>query len=533
MNIWVFVAYWLVLVLVMTLLTLELKRDLMMMQQNSYRPDRYRRWLSTSSDTTSLLRLVANCVFLGSLAVFSRPEVMVSLMGIFAICGIVKLSRARYKKPLVWTPRCRRIYVVASVICVAVLGLVAVVSTGNGCQRVFAVAVFATGLFCVSHIVIILAVKALSPVERHINKTYFDEARSIIVSMPKLKVVGITGSYGKTSTKHYLYDILSESFETLMTPGSYNTTMGVVRTIREQMKPYTEVFLCEMGAKQPGDIKEICDLVDPQIGVITAVGPQHLESFKTIERVRDTKFELIDALPSSGLAVVNDDFSYAAGRNVDNVECIRYAVSNTAAADYIAKDIIYTPQGTTFVITCPDGEELQLRTKLVGECNISNLLAAVIVGLRLGVPREKIAYAVAKIEQVEHRLNVKRTLGGVTIIDDAFNSNPTGSAMALDVLAAFTGGKRIIITPGMIELGDQQEELNREFGRKIAQSVDIAIIVGLYNREAISEGVISGGVESPKTYTVDTFTDAQQLLATIATPGDTVLYENDLPDTFK
>ena len=308
--------------------------------------------------------------------------------------------------------------------------------------------------------------------------------------------------------------------------------MGVIRTIREYLKPYNEVFIVEMGAKQPGDIKEICDLVHPSAGIVTAVGEQHLESFRTIENVQRTKFELVDALPSDGLAVVNNDFPYSANRKVDNVECLRYGVSNPDGTDYTATDITYSPSGTSFTLRCPGGENHNFHTRLVGECNVSNLLAAIIVAIKLGVPAEKIRYAVEKIEQVEHRLNMKRTPGGVTIIDDAFNSNPTGSAMALDVLASMKGGRRIVVTPGMVELGDRQEELNGQFGKKISRSADIAIIVNAYNREAITEG-IRKGAGSVEVHTVDTFSDAQRLLATILRSGDTILYENDLPDTFK
>ncbi|MDE5664530.1 MAG: hypothetical protein K2I31_01150, partial [Duncaniella sp.] len=216
-----------------------------------------------------------------------------------------------------------------------------------------------------------------------------------------------------------------------------------------------------------------------------------------------------------------------------NVECIRYAVSAKGAAQYTAEDITYTPSGTSFSVVTPAGERLAFSTHLVGECNVSNLLAAIIVALRLDVPVEKIRYAVANIEQVEHRLNMKRTPGGVTIIDDAFNSNPTGSKMALDVLKMMTGGRRIIVTPGMIELGDRQEELNRKFGESIAVSADIAIIVGAYNRDAIVAGIESVNNGIAKAYKVDSFNEAQRLLAITLKSGDTVLYENDLPDTFK
>lgn len=348
--------------------------------------------------------------------------------------------------------------------------------------------------------------------------------------MPRLKVIGITGSYGKTSTKHYLNRILSEQFEVLMTPGSYNTTLGVIRTIREMMKPYTEIFICEMGAKNIGDIRDICELVHPTIGIVTAVGPQHLESFKTIENVRRTKFELIDSLPADGLAVVNDDFEPIALQKISGCNSRRYSL-HRPEADFRATSIVYSPNGSSFTIEGPD-MKLDLHTRLVGECNVSNLVAAVIVALHLGMPYEKIRRAVEAIEPVEHRLSIKRTPAGITILDDAFNSNPAGSSMALDVLSAMTGGRRIIITPGMIELGERQQDLNREFGRKIASSADIAIIVGQYNREAISGG-IKEGEGSPEVYEVASFAEAQQILQPIVKSGDTVLYENDLPDTFK
>ena len=129
---------------------------------------------------------------------------------------------------------------------------------------------------------------------------------------------------------------------------------------------------------------------------------------------------------------------------------------------------------------------------------------------------------------------MKRTPAGIVIIDDAFNSNPDGSRMALDVLGSMTGGKRIVVTPGMIELGDKQDFYNRKFGEHIAETCDVAIIVGKYNRESIVSGIKSmGWVEGKKLYVVDLFNEAQAVLSRIAAAGDTVLYENDLPDTFK
>lgn len=514
-------------------LVFEFRRQLMMLQQNSYRNDRYSRWLSTSQDSTSAMRLVSGAVLLASLSTLT-PAIWISagLICAVSLTNTIILVRKKYKKPLVMTRRASRILLTMLLLAAIPTVICLFVCQAQGASLIFVVDIILAA-FCFSQSFALVANWLLKPVEANINRKYYQDAERILRGMPDLKIIGVTGSYGKTSTKHYLNRILSEKYDVMMTPGSFNTTMGVIRTVREYLKPYNEVFIVEMGAKQPGDIKEICDLVHPEIGIVTAVGEQHLESFKTIENVQRTKFELIDSLPTDGLAVVNNDFPFVANRKVDNVKCIRYAVSECGPAEYIAEDIRYSAHGTSFTVVTPTGEKFGFSTHLVGECNVSNLLAAIIVALRLEVPIEKIRYAVNDIQQVEHRLNMKRTPGGVTIIDDAFNSNPTGSKMALDVLKMMTGGRRIIVTPGMIELGERQEELNAKFGEYIAGAADIAIIVGHYNREAIISGIRSTDTTSLDVHAVNSFSEAQQLLATTLKPGDTILYENDLPDTFK
>lgn len=518
-------------------MVLDLKYDIQMFQQNSYRIPRYWKWLRKNyhspwrlADLACMLLVISTLLppFAACLAVF-----------VYSIVKIILIFRKKYKKPLVFTQRVWRLYSLGAAIALASFLAVALnldpdKAYSAGYSGLSITLGILPAICTISWLPVIMAALILIPVEKAIRNRYIADARRILRSMPSLRIIGITGSYGKTSTKHYLHRILSEKYDTLMTPGSFNTPMGVVRTIREQMKPYNEIFICEMGAKQKGDIKEICDIVHPEMGIVTAVGPMHLESFKTIENVQATKFELVDALPSTGLAVVNNDFEYCAVRAVAGVRTVRYAVTNPEGADYVAADVRYTPEGTKFTVIGPDGFRLPLETRLLGECNVSDILAAVCIALALGVEPDTIRYAVASIGQVEHRMSIKRTPGGVTIIDDAFNSNPAGSRMAVDVLSHFgDSGKRIIITPGMIELGAEQKNLNRELGRHIGKNVDIAIIVGEYNREAITEGVRETGFPEDRLHTVASFNEAQQLLSTLLAPGDTVLYENDLPDTFR
>lgn len=518
-------------VLALTSVYFEFKRQLMMLQQNSYRNERYRRWLSESADSTSVMRLVTAAVAMATLSTLSVPLVSVGLIAIVSIVNIFSLAGRKYKKPLAMTRRAWRITLTQWLLLVLVCCAVGFACRGMG-YGYEKVSIAVLVVFCLSAQFTQCANWLLKPVEKHINDGFYNRAQEALRSMPGLKIVGITGSYGKTSTKHYLQRILSEQYSTLMTPGSYNTTLGVVRTVNELLKPYHEVFIVEMGAKQKGDIKEICDLVHPRIGIITAVGPQHLETFRTIEGVRDTKFELADALPADGLAVVNNDFEQAANRKVDNTRCLRYGIENTAGCQYVARDIEYGEAATVFTVE-GGGRALTLTTQLLGECNISNLVAAIAVATELGVSDERIAYAVSRIEPVEHRLSRRRLPNGLTIIDDAFNSNPSGSKMALDVLSMMQHGHRYVITPGMIELGERQEELNRELGRHAAQSCDTAIVVNEYNRDAIVAGLKEGGMADECILTMPDFNSAFAYVMQHAKSGDTVLIENDLPDTFK
>lgn len=509
-------------------ITLNFRYSIQMLQQNSYRLPRFWHWLERGHlmTTWSLVDVLLLFALYTTLVPY---QFAVLLCGLVWLAKIVLILRRKSIKPLVFTKRVWRIYGVTLALAYALiagLGWIDIAQGKIALSMEALVAIFGWSI-------VMLTVVVLMPVEAIINRRYYNDARRILRGMPDLKVVGITGSYGKTSTKHYLWRILSEQYEVLMTPGSYNTTMGVIRTIREHLKPYDQIFICEMGAKQKGDIKEICDLVHPGIGIITAVGPMHLETFKTLENVQTTKFELVDSLPADGLAVINNDFEPCRDRDVRNVAAERYAVAHTDGADYYATDIQYAPDGTSFVVEGPDGFRLPLRTRLVGECNISNLLGAVIVALHLGVKPQAIARGVSAIDQVEHRLSIRRGAGGITVIDDAFNSNPVGSRMAVDVLAAMKGGKRILVTPGMVELGAQQERLNREFATYAADKADIIILVGHHNRQALRDGLDDAGATPEKIKEAESFAHAQQILSGILAPGDTVLYENDLPDSFK
>ena len=499
--------------------------DVQMFQQNSYREERYFRWLKQHINLPHIIFTVASAV-LGIL--FAEQiwlwAVVYALMTTFAI----RRLRTVYKKPIVYTNRVKRLFLTASIITTVALA----VTYFTNPQLILSVGL----AFLALPLVMLVANLLNKPLEAAITRWYYNDAKRILRSMPDLKIIGITGSFGKTSTKHYLYRILSEKYNVLMTPGNFNTTLGVVRTIREQLKPHHQIFIVEMGAKQVGDIKEICDLVHPSIGIVTAVGEMHLETFHSVENIRRTKFELIDSLPENGYGVVNVDSEQIAGKPIDHKShLLTYGVKNHAA-DYRAVNIDYSASETSFDVDIRGDVREGYATHLAGRGNILNLLAAIAVADVMGISTAHQKRAMRQIEQIEHRLSIKRTAGGTTIIDDAYNSNPQGAKMALEVLATFNrpaSGRRIVVTPGFVELGERQAELNCELGRDIAKSADLAIVVNQTNREAINSGLKDAEFDQDKIILADSFAEASAYLATTLRAGDVILYENDLPDSFK
>lgn len=366
------------------------------------------------------------------------------------------------------------------------------------------------------------------PLEKCVQRGFVKDAERIMASMKDLTVVGITGSYGKTSSKYILNAVLSEKYNTLMTPESYNTLMGVVKTIRTSLSPLHQIFIAEMGAKHVGEIKEIAELVRPSVSMITTVGVQHLESFGSEENIQKAKFEIVGALRKGGKAVLNYDCDKI--RNYNTYEnTVTFGFSSER--DYYAKDIRCTDKGTEFTLCTKDGREIRLVTKLLGEHNVMNIVSAAAIGIELGVTEAQLVRACARLTPAPHRLELKN-LGTFTMIDNAFNSNPEGARQSLKVLSTFEGYTKVIVTPGFIELGALQKEKSFEFGRQIAKTCDAVILVGKAITADIRAGIESEGFGG-FFETADTLNEALTLINKINGDKKAVLFENDLPDNYE
>lgn len=508
-------------------------RELHMLQLNGYKTPEHSWWMKKNFKRY-IFPLV---LFAGQFAMIANVMFMI----VFAVCNaaiaVINKPSKKFKKPLKYTARVKRMMATFFV-------LVAIT---------FAAAVFVENLPCrsnawkpFSHIMpFILVNSALyltpllvplsnlinKPIEKAVQNWYINDAKRILSEMPSLHKIGITGSYGKTSMKFYLSELLGSQYDTLKTPESFNTPMGVTITIRQHLKPTHEYFICEMGARRVHEIKELCEIAHPHDGIITSVGPQHLETFNSIENVVNTKFELADSVQAVGGKIyLNGDNELIRKKAPQYKNAITYGLQKHN--DYRATDISVSYRGTEFTVITPDGKSCKFKMQLLGEHNVQNVLGAIAYCHGLGIPLEKLTLPVKRIAAVPHRLQLLDKGGDLTYIDDAYNSNPSGCRAALNVLKLFDAC-RILVTPGMVELGAKQEELNFEFGQEAAKACDYIVLVGKNQTVPIYNGIKETGYDMNSVYVADSLSEALAKVKEYKTDKKKiVLLENDLPDNY-
>ncbi len=505
---------------------LKARKSIHILQLNSYRDERYGKWMNQNAAkvyfNSDLLPI------LGAIIAVFFPLIGLAVAVLSYLLLIRLRPQIKEKKPLVVTDRVKRLMR-------TIYGISGIVFLMFG---VFLYSYPYLAILCIvlwiftTFWVVRFGNRINVPIENNINLSFYKQAQQKVKSASDLLVIGITGSYGKTSVKHAVTDLLSHKFNVLMTPGSYNTAMGVTRIINDKLNPLHEIFVAEMGAKQRGDIKELVDLASPKIGILTAIGPAHLETFGSLEITQKTKYELIDGLPKDGVAFMNyDNERVRECVEWTNVEKYTYSASSDKA-DFYASDLNITSKGSHFKVNTPDGQSIPVLTKLLGEHNISNVVVGVAVAHHLGVSHQQISGIVRTLKPAEHRLQLKKTAAGITILDDAFNSNPVGSKAAVEVLRQIEGNQKILVTPGMVELGEQEYELNYQFGVHASKNADYIILVGQKQTEPIQKALKDEGFNESNLFVAKDFFEGNAHLQSIAKKGDVVLFENDLPDTY-
>ena len=542
MNIVLFVVYAVIALGATVFLGL---REFHMLQLNGYKTPEHSRWMKKNAKRYILPAVLFVVQFALLFLHGGAAVALIIVLSLFnIIIGLLNKPGKKFKKPLVYTARMKRMMVTFCIL-VAIYYAIAIINGKTFVQVDTIDGGYEKTRWFINGLPYILAGSALyvtpllvplsnlinKPVEKAVQNWYINDAKRILSECPTLHKVGITGSYGKTSMKFYLDELLNSQYNTLKTPESFNTPMGVTITIRRDLKPTHEYFICEMGARRVHEIKELCGIADPHDGIITSVGPQHLETFGSIDNVLNTKFELADHVKAKGGKIyLNGDNELIRKKAPEYPNAVLYGLNE--GNHYRATDISVSDRGTEFTVTAPDGETQRFSMKLLGEHNVQNVLGAIAYAHGTGISLDKLTLPVKRIAAVPHRLQLLDKGGNMTFIDDAYNSNPSGCRAALNVLGLFDAC-RILVTPGMVELGAKQEELNFEFGQEAAKACDHIVLVGKAQTVPIYNGIKDAGYDMDNVFVADSLGEALDHVRAYQTDKKKiVLLENDLPDNY-
>ena len=533
---------------------LRITRQARFYQIEEYMSRRYLRWLFTSRARWLPQRPVVAWVAATVLTVLMSEAPGASgafvplIFGVLAaLVAVWPPSLGEVKKPFRATARAKRMLGAAFAI--------AVVSSGFWLFALFVFRAYVESsyapivinflwliLFLLAPFMLVAGNLLMTPVEAFLRRRFVQQAKQTLAEVHPV-VIGLTGSYGKTSTKTYLAHILNGRYKAYATPKSYNTLMGICIAINNDIANDHSIdyFIAEMGAYIPGEIERLCDLTGPSIGVEIEVGPQHLERFGSLEKTAQAKYELIKALPPDGVGVFNWDNPYVRAMYERGYPATRLGVSREAdpaavpagGPRFVASEVSETLDGLSFRVTdALTGESEAFATTVIGQHNVTNILLATAVAVQERMTLREIGRRVRTLQPAESRLVRQTTAEGLTIINDAYSANPAGAVSALRVLGLHETGRRLLITPGMVELGPLMDQENHQLGETAARYASDVILVGRKQTEPIQAGLLAAGFPPERLQVVDTLAESVQWYQNNLRSGDTVLFLNDLPDTY-
>lgn len=371
-----------------------------------------------------------------------------------------------------------------------------------------------------------LANALISPFERLRNRRYVGRAKKMLEEKEILRVA-VVGSYGKTSVKNILATLLAEKYSVVKTPASYNTPMGIAKTVLADGFGDKQVFIAEMGARRQGDIRELCELVNPDYALFTGVCAQHIETFGSLEKVIETKCEIFQS--GAKKIVCAAGLQEQVSAQVNALTDTEKGACVFLTGDEIA-DLSLSFDRTQFLLRS-GGQEIPVSVPLLGKHSAENVALCVALALEMGLTKKEIVSGLEKVEQIEHRLKLTQE-NGVYILDDAYNANEKGAAEAIDALSRFEG-RKTVVTPGLVETGVLNERLGKALGEKLAQAnLDRVILVGDTLIAPVKKGYLAAGGDEDKLCVCLGLEQAKQILAEDLRAGDAVLFLNDLPDVY-
>ena len=516
------------------------------LQQSGYEGKGYLSWLKRRDNIymmrlviVSFLSVLAFMIFNIAVMIFVDAEWIAHTGFVFYVLFLavyIKKDRVtKAKVPLIKTNRVKRLivtFVLVSLLTTALaLSLLNLIGLWDDTSLLFRLRY---GVVCFSPLLLPFTVLAAfyinEPFERYNNNRYIRKATETLAERGDLIKIGITGSYGKTSVKEILLSILSEKYSVLATPHSFNTPMGICKTVKK-LKPSHQVFIAEMGARNVGDIRELAEMVKPSYAIITGITGQHIETFGSLENIRKTKYELIENMEKGGFVVFSADSAntYELYKKCPETKVIA-GTNKERSPEVYAENVKVTANGTRFTL-CRGDERTECSTSLMGTHNVSNICLAAAMAYGLGMNGAEIAAGINRVKPIKHRLELVPNDKGFTIIDDSYNANVNGTIAAMEVLDCFDG-RKIVVTPGLVELGATEEYENYQLGRRLGAHADAVILVGKRRIDKIKDGLISVEFPADNIVCVNDLEAAETALAKIASPGDVIIFENDLPDKY-
>ncbi|MDR3021978.1 MAG: hypothetical protein LBU60_04835 [Clostridiales bacterium] len=503
------------------------KKTVQMLQLCQYKMREFKTWFRDSGYTyfyryffLSFLTTLGMSIFVACFGNFVGWRYLGFLFFVILTWLFLVITKVKSKTPLKFTPRVKRLYFTL------ILSIV------------FLVLIFSfipSGIFLYSHIgilplfcmpIVLFANFMNAPIEKLICKRYIKKAKIKLAQFPNLKIIGITGSFGKTSAKNILSEILSTRFNVCKSPSSFNTPMGLTKTINNTLNSSHDVLILEMGARYKGDILELVDIARLDFCMIVSVGNMHLDTFGSLEQVLNTKFEIISGLKQDGIAILD-------GSNFDiraRANGYRQAVFVGTQSDIAMSDNIEVCKNGISFDMILNGKKIKVHSSLFGRHVPHLMTMCCAVAFKMGIDdTELMKNTLQRVQPLPHRLQLIQNNGNL-IIDNAFSSNLIGAKNALEVMGQFKDLAKVIITPGIVQQGTQTQNTNMELGKEIAKVCDYAFLVGS-RANFIFDGIRQEN-EKVKVQVVKTLFEAVEMLKAIE-GNYVVLFENDLPDSME
>ncbi len=518
---------------------------LLVLQQCGYKGKRYLKWLG-NKDTPYLSRLMLLCLLaflffcvLNMCFASLAGDLIASYIGfisylLFSIVYINTEHSVNAKIPLKKTKRLVRLCITyALFISIVTFGLLILLDYLAFLLDSQIVAVLRLSLICGTPMlvpyILILANGVNEPLEYLVKRYYVNLAVNKLKRANVIKIA-VTGSYGKTSVKEILKTILSQKYRVLASPASYNTPLGIAMTIK-QLDSTHDVFIAEMGARAKGDIKELASMVKPKYGALTGVNNQHLESFGDIENIKNTKYELFENLAEGGVAFFAVDNENSRELS-ERFKGEKYLTGLNGEDNFVtATEVVTTSKGVSFMLNIKGEKSVNCFTTLLGIHSVKNICLAAAIAYKIGLTPEEIAAGVNRIQSIGHRLELLPNNKNIVVIDDSYNSSVDGFNASMNVLDDFNG-RKIVVTPGLVELGKDESLANFEIGKALAKHADMVVVVGKHNAVMLINGLVEGGMDRENIKFAKSLNKGNELLNEILQEGDIVLFENDLPDNY-